>query len=221
MLIFRHDCCLVANSNISTFAPNQKNMQKDILIQISNRIKEKRREKNITVQELADKAEVSKGLISQIENSRTIPSLLVLVNIIKALDIDLNVFFKDIGNGNAQPGVVVLRSADYPPFEKEDAIGFHYRRILTEDMKSSTVDVILLELEPDASRPMVQTEAFEYKYIISGKVAYHFNGQEIILDQGDSIFFDGRLPHTPKNLGKTKALMLVIYFFEEMGGNGK
>lgn len=207
-------------ANISTFATKQKAMQKDILIQISNRIKEKRREKNITVQELAGKANVSKGLISQIENSRTIPSLLVLVNIIKALDIDLNVFFKDIGSGSVQPGVVVLRSSDYHAFEKEDASGFHYRRILTEDMKSSTVDVVLLELEPGAARPMVQTEAFEYKYIISGKVAYHFSDEEIILEEGDSIFFDGRLPHTPKNLSKNRALMLVVYFFEEPGGNG-
>ncbi|WP_409994912.1 helix-turn-helix domain-containing protein [Chitinophaga pinensis] len=46
-------------------------------------MKEKRREKNITVQDLADRAKVIKGLISQIENSRTIPSLIVLIDIIK------------------------------------------------------------------------------------------------------------------------------------------
>ena len=57
-------------------------MQEDILIQISTNIKERRREKGITVQELADRAKVSKGLISQIENSRTIPSLIVLIQII-------------------------------------------------------------------------------------------------------------------------------------------
>lgn len=44
-------------------------MKADIIVQISNRIKEIRREKDITVQELADKANVSKGLISQIENT--------------------------------------------------------------------------------------------------------------------------------------------------------
>ena len=71
-------------------------MEEDILIQISNRIKERRREKNITVQELAQRANVSKGLISQIENSRTIPSLMVLIEIVKALEIDLNDFFKSI-----------------------------------------------------------------------------------------------------------------------------
>ena len=71
-------------------------MQDEILLQISGKIKERRKELGITVQELADKAEVSKGLISQIENSRTIPSLMVLMDIIKSLQIDLNSFFKDI-----------------------------------------------------------------------------------------------------------------------------
>lgn len=190
-------------------------MQKDILIQISNRIKERRREKNITVQELADRAGVSKGLISQIENSRTIPSLLVLINIVRALDIDLNVFFKDIGEQGNHSGIYVVRKNDFTAFEKEDAIGFHYRRILTENMKSSTVDVVLLELEKDAQRPMVQTEAYEFKYLISGHVAYHFEDQKIVLEPGDALFFDGRKQHTPENTGDEKALMLVIYFFEE------
>ncbi len=48
-------------------------MQEDILIQISNRIKQIRIEKKITIQALAIKAQVSKGLISQIENNRTVP----------------------------------------------------------------------------------------------------------------------------------------------------
>ncbi|MBE7176323.1 MAG: helix-turn-helix domain-containing protein [Mucilaginibacter polytrichastri] len=190
-------------------------MQKDILLQISNRIKEKRKEQNITVQELADRAKVSKGLISQIENSRTVPSLLVLVNIVRALDIDLNIFFKDIGVSDKQPAVLHLRKKEYEAFEKEDASGFHYQRVLTENMQASTVDVVLLELEPGATRPMVQTEAFEYKYLVNGKVVYHFDHEDIVLEAGDSIFFDGRIPHTPENLEQHNALMLVMYFFEE------
>src|ERR1700748_2366928 len=100
-------------------------MKDNILIQISNRIKERRREQNITVQELANQANVSKGLISQIENSRTVPSLMVLIDIIKALEIDLNVFFKDITNKTDQPLILVKRKSEYEHFEKEHAMGFH------------------------------------------------------------------------------------------------
>jgi transcriptional regulator with XRE-family HTH domain len=190
-------------------------MEEDILIQISNRIKERRREKNITVQELAIRANVSKGLISQIENSRTIPSLIVLIDIIKALEIDLNEFFKDMRSKSDHPPVLVKRKHEYDHFEKEHADGFHYQRIFTQSISQSTVDIVILELEPDATRPLVETEAFEYKYILSGKIAYQFNDDTIILNQGDSMLFDGRISHTPKNMGDTTASMLVIYFFEE------
>ena len=184
-------------------------------IQISNRIKERRREKNITVQELASQANVSKGLISQIENSRTIPSLIVLIDIIKALNIDLNEFFKDIRTISDRSPILVKRKAEYDHFEKEHASGFHYQRILTRFIDHSTVDIVILELEPNATRPLVETDAFEYKYILTGEIEYQFNEERIKLSQGDSMLFDGRIPHTPINLGQQTASMLVVYFFEE------
>lgn len=189
-------------------------MEDNTIFKISNKIKGIRKEKGITIQEVADRAGVSKGLISQIENNRTIPSLLVLINIINALDVDLNEFFKDF-NSELDSGPVVVRKKDsYSPFEKESAIGFHYKRIFTSAMDSTTMDIVLLELLPDAQRPMVETEAYEYKYIISGQVEYIFNDQKISLEEGDSIFFNGRLSHTPRNIGKEKAVMLIVYFFE-------
>ena len=194
-------------------------MEENTLLEISTRIKEIRREKNITVQELADRVSVSKGLISQIENNRTVPSLLVLVNIIRALEVDLNQFFKDIATNSALAPVIIKRKNEYESFEKEQAIGFMYQRIFTKTIKNSTVDIVLLELEPDATRPMVVTEAFEYKYILSGKVDYIFEDQQYSLSEGDSMLFDGRLPHTPKNLTDQKAVMLIIYFFEQNGNN--
>ncbi|MDB5152070.1 MAG: helix-turn-helix protein [Mucilaginibacter sp.] len=193
-------------------------MEDDILIQISNRIKERRREKNITVQELANLAGVSKGLISQIENSRTIPSLIVLIDIIKALEIDLNEFFKDIRTKSKLSPILIKRKGEYEHFEKEHANGFHYQRILTRFIDHSTVDIVILNLEPNATRPLVETEAFEYKYILAGEIEYQFNEEKIKLYQGDSMLFDGRIPHTPINMGNQTASMLVVYFFEEKKG---
>ena len=190
-------------------------MEDDILIQISNRIKERRREKNITVQELATQANVSKGLISQIENSRTIPSLIVLIDIVKALNIDLNEFFKDIRTKSKLSPILIRRKEEYEHFEKEHANGFHYQRILTRFIDHSTVDIVILELEPNATRPLVETDAYEYKYILAGEIEYQFGEERIKLSQGDSVLFDGRIPHTPINLGNQTASMLVVYFFEE------
>ena len=60
---------------------------------------------------------------------------------------------------------------------------------------------------------MIKTDAYEYKYVIRGKVEYHIENEKYVIDEGDSLFFDGRLPHKPANIGDTDALMLVVYFF--------
>jgi len=189
-------------------------MQDDILIQISNKIKQARKKKNATVQELATLAKVSKGLISQVENSRTVPSLPVLFSIIRALNLDLNDFFKDVTLMTDVPKVITKSPKDYQRFEKETTKGFIYKRILTKEIGNLPIDIVLLELKPGAKRKvLVKTEAYEYKYIIKGSIRYTIADKEYVLKAGDSLFFDGREEHTLANTGKTEAQMLVLYFF--------
>ncbi len=189
-------------------------MQEDILIKIGNKIKEIRKNRKVTVQQLANLAKVSKGLISQIENNRTVPSLPVLMNIVYSLQLDLTDFFKDISTNNHHQKVFIIRAKDYQPFQKETAKGFLYKRILTHSMNGGPVDFILLSLEKGARRSqIVHTDAFEYKYVIKGKVEYLIEDEKYILDEGDSLFFDGRLGHKPSNIGSTEALLLVMYYF--------
>lgn len=189
-------------------------MQEDILIQISNKIRGARKNKNATVQDLANKAQVSKGLISQVENNRTVPSLPVLLAIIRALNLDLNDFFKDIVPSAKSPKVIIKEPKEYQKFEKENVKGFSYKRILTKDIKNLPIDIVLLELKRGAKRQaLVHTEAYEYKYIIKGAVQYLIGGKKYLLKEGSSMFFDGRLGHTLSNAGKSEAQILVVYFF--------
>jgi transcriptional regulator with XRE-family HTH domain len=191
-------------------------MQKDVILQISNKIKEKRKGANITIQELADKAGVTKGFISQIENNRTVPSLTVLLSIIRSLDVDLNVFFDELQGDSEEGEKVLVRTKDqYIDFQKENARGFHYQRILTTHIQDKHVDIVLLRLQKNSRRAMVRTDAFEYKYVISGTVEYSIGEEKHILNPGDSIFFDAREAHNPRNIGNDEAVMLVVYFFIE------
>ena len=189
-------------------------MEQEVIVQISNKLKSIRKEKNLTLQDIADRAGVTKGLISQIENSRTIPSLLVLIQIVKALEVGLDEFFNDLSFYGNEGKLLVQRKEDYQKFEKEPASGYEYFRIFTKKVNQSTIDIVLLEIQPGASRDFVQTDAFEYKYIISGSVRYIFRDQEIELREGDSMLFDGRMEHNPVNTGNSPARMLVVYFFE-------
>lgn len=189
-------------------------MEDDLILKISYRIKEIRKEKQVTVQELADRAGVSKGLISQIENNRTIPSLPVLMNIVHSLNLDLTLFFKDIYSTNHEEKVFIMRSSDYKPIKKEAAKGFDYQRILTRKIYGGPVDFVLLKLKMGARRnKMVVTDAFEYKYVVKGTVNYLIENKNYVLEEGDSIFFDGRLGHSLSNIGESDAAMLVVYYF--------
>ncbi|TDX00650.1 helix-turn-helix domain-containing protein [Dinghuibacter silviterrae] len=191
-------------------------MQKDVILQISNKIKEKRKERHITIQELADKAGVTKGFISQIENNRTVPSLTVLLSIIRSLNIDLNAFFDELqGENGEEDKVVVRKKQDYQEFQKENARGFVYQRIMATHVQDRHIDIVLLRLQKNSRRAPVRTDAFEYKYVISGEVEYTIGDKKYMLGPGDSIYFDAREPHNPKNVGEDDALMLVVYFFME------
>ena len=66
------------------------------LLQIGRLIKETRLKNGTRIREIAEKAKVSKGLISKIENARTVPSLPVLISVITALDINIGDFFSPL-----------------------------------------------------------------------------------------------------------------------------
>lgn len=188
-------------------------MEGVFILELGRRIKQKRLEKRMTLQELADKSGVSKGLVSQIENGRSIPSLPVMLGIIQSLEIEVSEFFQ--GLSLLEPTILVNRKGDYVPFEKEDAKGFNYRRMMMRNLPPSTVDFALLELSTDSYREEVTTDAYEFIYIIKGETDYRVNGQTLHLNEGDSLFFDGRLAHVPKNTSSSECLLLVLYFFDQ------
>jgi transcriptional regulator with XRE-family HTH domain len=190
-------------------------MQEDIIIQISKRLKDIRKEKDITLQQLAEEAGVTKSMLSQVENSRTIPSLNVLLNLIKALQVDFNEFFKDINLQPKDSKVIFKKKEQYQPFEKENAKGFYYQRLLSTTIHEYHADFVLLRLEKDAERDFVSTDAFEFKYLLKGKIKYKIGDETYDMEEGDSLFFDGAELHNPYNTGNKDALMLVIYLFKE------
>ena len=64
-------------------------------MRIGSKIKELRVLKGLTQEELADRAELSKGFISQLERDLTSPSIATLVDILQCLGTDLKTFFDD------------------------------------------------------------------------------------------------------------------------------
>ena len=82
-------------------------------MEIGRKIKRLRVGLNLTQEELADRTELSKSFISQVERDLTSPSIATLVDILQALGTDLKEFFDDETDRQ-----VVFHDADY--FEKQD-----------------------------------------------------------------------------------------------------
>ena len=183
------------------------------LIGIGKKLKEIRKANKYTINQVASKAEVSNGLISKIENGRTIPSLPVLLTIIQALDVEIGEFFKTIP-ASGKSNYILCKKEDYNTIEKEEqAIGFEYRSIFSKQLNSCGFETVLLEVKPNSKREKVETDAFEFKYMISGECTYIIGEDEVLVQSGDSILFDGRIPHVPINKGSETCFMLVVYLF--------
>lgn len=189
-------------------------MSEELLLLVGEKIREKRIQKKITLEQLAQKAGVTKGLISQVENNRSVPSLPVLFGLIHSLNENVSDFFKDLHDNQSNGSVVIVKRNEFKEFQKEPVKGFHYKRILTRSVFSQTADVVLLELKPGANRKQfIRTEAFECKYILKGAIEYHIDDKKYNLTAGDTLFFDGRAKHRLRNTGKDAAEILVVYFF--------
>jgi transcriptional regulator with XRE-family HTH domain len=183
----------------------------EVVSRIAQKIRATRLKKNLTIQQLADRTNVTKGLLSKIENSRTIPSLPVFVQLIHSLDVSLKEFFEDMVPTNGK-NYLVIRKDQYTPVEREGRSGFNYYYILSQSISSATMEVVLLTLEPGANGRPTTSDGYEFKYIISGNCEYQINDDIIELEEGDSLYFDASMPHLPVNRSKKRVVMLVIYF---------
>jgi transcriptional regulator with XRE-family HTH domain len=189
-------------------------MSEELILLIGERIKSFRQRNNITIDQLAKRAAVSKGLISQIENNRAVPSLPVLLSLIHSLDISVKTFFEEMHDYFSNHHVTIIRKGQGAVFHKEPEKGLRYRRLLTKNLLTQTIDIVILEVKAGTGRKkFIRTEAFECKHVLSGAVEYEIEKNTYSLREGDTLFFDGRAKHRLRNAGKIDAQLLVIYFF--------
>ena len=192
-------------------------MDAQLLIRIGRKIRDIRTGQQMKLHEVAEAARISKGLLSRIENGRTVPSLPVLLSIIGNLKVPMHVFFEDIEVVSPAP-FVHRKAAQYDPFVKENAVGFLYHHILSRTVFNVALEADILTLQPGSQREPVTTDGFEFKYMLKGELEYHLGDEKMIFQEGDSLFFNGRIPHVPANRSDRPATMLVIYLLSPEGG---
>ncbi len=173
-------------------------------MEIGNKIRELRNQKGLTQEELADRAELSKGFISQLERDLTSPSIATLIDILQCLGTDLKEFFNDESDEQ-----IVFHPEDY--FEKKDTDLQNMIEWIIPNAQKNLMEPIRLTLEPGGSTyPDNPHEGEEFGFVLSGSITLHLGKKAHTVKKGESFYFTPKSTHYISCKGKKGATVLWI-----------
>lgn len=171
-------------------------------MELGSKIKQMRQQLSLTQEELADRCELTKGYISQLENDLTSPSIATLYDILTALGSSLGEFFQE----EAAEKVVFAKNE----FIEKESAGMLQKWIIPNSQKNR-MEPLLVELEPNASTAEdFPHEGEEFGYVMEGRIEITLGKCVYSCKKGESFYFTADKPHAIRNKGKTKATFLWI-----------
>lgn len=176
---------------------------------LGGRLRQLRREKGLSIAQLAARADVPASTISKIENGLLNPSLVNAINLASALDANLGFLVDRTRTRHARYSVV--RRA------QRGRRNFPEMSLVLEDLNIGFVPG-LLEARIGTISPGAHsgTERMthpgeELVHVLSGHVLYDIDGRQIELAQGDSLHFKSDVPHRWVNDGEDPAVLLWVF----------
>ena len=155
----------------------------------------------LTQEELADRCELSKGYISQIENDLTSPSISTLTDILAALGTNLKEFFSD-----APDEQIVFKKEDYVVKESDESI----TNWLVPNSQKNEIEPILFALKPCSETTMdMPHEGQEFGYVLEGEIVVVHGTRKVQCQQGETFYYQ-----TDKNhyiINQTDKIAKIIW----------
>ena len=172
---------------------------------IGSKIKALRVLNGLTQEDLADRAELSKGFISQVERNLTSPSIATLIDILQCLGTDLPEFFAE----ETHDEQIVFKAADY--FEKIDPEFKNKIEWIIPNAQKNIMEPIRLTLEPGGSTyPDNPHEGEEFGYVLMGSITIHLGSRTIRAKKGESFYFTPNQRHYITAGEKTGATLIWV-----------
>ncbi len=171
---------------------------------IGHRMKELRIQYGLTQQELADRSELSKGFISQLERNLTSPSVGTLLDIIQCLGTTPAEFFAD-----SEPEQIVFKQEDY--FIKENEDLHHMIKWVIPNAQKNAMEPVLITLSPHGTSEIyLPHEAEEFGYVLKGSIRLYYGPRSYVIKQGESFYFHAGKKHYLENCGSREATILWV-----------
>ena len=169
---------------------------------IGDKIKQLRIIANLTQEELANRCELSKGFISQLERDLTSPSIATLVDILECLGTDLKAFFNDTGNDK-----IVFHKDDVFMQEDENLL----INWIVPNAQKNVMEPILMELKAGGKSSVYNAHAGEvFGYIIQGAVVVHIGDKQFKAKKGESIYYKANAAYYIENPTRNNTIALLV-----------
>ena len=171
-------------------------------MEIGTKIKRLRLQNNLTQEELADRCELTKGYISQLENELTSPSITTLEDILNALGTTFAEFFKD-----EKEEKVVFTEAEFI----EKVVDTHKIEWLVPNAQKNEMEPAILSLAPGAETDEdMPHEGEEFGYVLEGKVWVTHGKRTRVCARGESFYYASDKTHKISNRSDKPARALWI-----------
>ena len=171
-------------------------------MELGTKLRDMRQQKNLTQEELADRCELTKGYISQLENDLTSPSITTLVDLLNALGSNLSEFFRDETEEK-----IVFSESEY--LEKQSD-GMTLEWVIPNAQKNM-MEPVLVELAAGASTSTdFPHDGEEFGYVLEGKITVIRAGKSHTAKKGESFYYSADKEHQIVNKGKSKAKFIWI-----------
>lgn len=173
-------------------------------MKIGERLKRLRMINSLTQEELASRADLTKGYISQLENDGTSPSIATLKDIIDVFGVSMQEFFSE----SVDVEIVYGRDSRVQASHDDDRITVE---LLVPGAQHREMDPVLVTLDPGEEMDEQQVhKGEEFGFLLSGKIELRLDDKKYTVKKDECFYFSSDKKHSVKNTGKTPAKILWV-----------
>ena len=163
-----------------------------------------RREKKMTLKQIANETGMSSAYISQIEKGKVIPPVAVILQLSRALEIDSGILLSEEKRLAGRK-----RVEDY----RKRTEGYSYQTLTTESQrKHLKAFKVLVDPRSDHDVGGYQHMGEEFIYVLKGRIEVLVGQNKNVLSTGDSLHFNSSVIHKLRNVGTKVADLLVVLY---------
>lgn len=183
----------------------------DLTVQrLGHTIREIRTQRGLTLQQVAEAAGFSKGLLSKIETGIVSPPIATLAKLSEAFDVAIGEFFED-PPGADEAEVFFPKSSRREVRGRLSSHNYRYE-LLVRGRKRRDMQPMLVTVDAKTYKSkLVDHSGEQFIYLLEGEMDYVVGDRIYTLKPGDCLYFDARLLHGPKLRKHQKANYLVVF----------